>query len=42
MFIGRRIRKRWFVGGSVSLLWLLMYVLMGGLLIYSIFTRVGP
>jgi hypothetical protein len=40
MFIGRRVGHRWFFGGNASLGWLLMYALMGGLVLYSILTKV--
>jgi hypothetical protein len=32
--------RRWIVGGNAGLGWLLMYALMGGLVLYSILTKV--
>jgi hypothetical protein len=41
MFIGRRVGRNWFAGTNIGAGWLLMYVLMGGLLLYSLITKVG-
>jgi hypothetical protein len=35
MFFGRRVGK-WVFGGTVSAGWLLMYVLMGGFVLYTL------
>jgi hypothetical protein len=42
MFIGWRIGKRWFAGGNISVLWLLMYALMGGLVLYTLIVGHTP
>jgi len=42
MFIARRMgrRRRWSIGANVSLMALLTYLLIGGLVLYSIITKV--
>jgi hypothetical protein len=35
MFFGRRVGK-WVVGSNIGLPWLLMYVLMGGFVLYCL------
>jgi hypothetical protein len=41
MFIGRRFGSRWFAGANIGLIELLIYVAMGGLLLYSIISKVS-
>ncbi len=42
MFIARRMgrHRRWSVGANVSFMTLLVYILIGGLVLYSIATKV--
>jgi hypothetical protein len=42
MFIARRMgrRRRWSIGANVSFMTLLLYLLIGGLVLYSIATKV--
>ena len=42
MFIGRRVGRRWFVGGTNSLLLSLLYVLLFGFVLYSILVGHTP
>ncbi len=43
MFIARRMgrRRRWTVGANVSFMTLLVYLLIGGLVLYSLATKVN-